>query len=488
MKDALRLRESFKAGTKNDPRDVTKITEALRVTGFLPRPAGGGPAGAAPSEAAVGGALRSFQDREGLVVDGLARPGGQTERHLAHMVEREAERAARPPRTGPIRFGTLTADNYRESHGMARGVVRRNDHRSAVAFLRQVFEDDPGGALPEAMQLADRVEDLDRKQGARFRADLVKMLRDVQPTFAPIIASGRIPAGGSTHVGATLLSPAAVLRPPTEDKARPTRDRDSLVPVAMRTPDDSPPPEVRALEAERNRILDDILNVTPETYDRVKGELDGTNAFSNTLHKPDLKQALEAFRWNDDEAARRHMMEPFEKYRRFDPGRDAAEAFFEALAPSLLGRRGTRRPGQRPGTIAPRRVQPQRDVPLSLPGPAATRAYQADFNKWWRAKGTWLFEDRKINRGNVAPEQSFIWNRLRNYDGPTKTNGHTGDDKLFFQWDPKHGEIEVYNKGGWPIGAIDALTGEWLKRYNPKKTKRKRIRVGIDDGDGGALV
>jgi len=51
----------------SDPRDVAKIADALRVTGFLPRPAGGGPAGAEPSEAAVDGALRSFQDREGPV-------------------------------------------------------------------------------------------------------------------------------------------------------------------------------------------------------------------------------------------------------------------------------------------------------------------------------------------------------------------------------------------------------------------------------------
>jgi len=183
MSDTLRLRKSFKAGTKNDPRDVARIADALRVTGFLPRQKGGGLAGAAPSEAAVGGALRSFQDREGLVVDGIARPGGQTEGHLSRMADREAERAARPPRTGPIRFGTLTADNYRESHGMARGIGRRKDHRSAVAFLRQVFEDDPGGALPEVMQIADRVDDLNREHGARFRADLVKMLKKTEPPW-----------------------------------------------------------------------------------------------------------------------------------------------------------------------------------------------------------------------------------------------------------------------------------------------------------------
>ncbi len=90
----------------------------------------------------------------------------------------------------------LTADNYRESRGMARGIVRRDDHRGAVAILRQVFEDDPGDALPEAMQLADRVGDLDRKQGARFRAGLVRMLGEVKPTFAPPMAAGRIVCEG----------------------------------------------------------------------------------------------------------------------------------------------------------------------------------------------------------------------------------------------------------------------------------------------------
>ena len=79
------------------------------------------------------------------------------------------------------------------------------------------------------------------------------------------------------------------------------------------------------------------------------------------------------------------------------------------MAPILLGRQ-KRKPGQRPGTI---------------------EAYQGNFNKWWREKGRWLFEDRKINRGNVVKSQSFIWNNLRDYEGPTKTNGHTGGSKRF---------------------------------------------------------
>ncbi len=82
------------------------ITEALRATGFLPHPVGGGPAGggAAPSEAEVGAALRAFQDREGLAVDGRASPRGPTESELSKAVDRAAVLAARPKRTGPIRF------------------------------------------------------------------------------------------------------------------------------------------------------------------------------------------------------------------------------------------------------------------------------------------------------------------------------------------------------------------------------------------------
>ena len=145
MRDPLILRKSFMAGTKNDPRDVETITEALRATGFLPRPAGG----VVPSEAEMGDALRSFQDREGLVVDGYAAPRGPTEGELRKAGKRAAELAARPKRTGPIRFEALTADNYRESRGMAKGVVRRTDHRGAIVLMRRAMEDNPA-ALPAA--------------------------------------------------------------------------------------------------------------------------------------------------------------------------------------------------------------------------------------------------------------------------------------------------------------------------------------------------
>ena len=37
------------------------------------------------------------------------------------------------------------------------------------------------------------------------------------------------------------------------------------------------------------------------------------------------------------------------------------------------------------------------------------------------------------------------------------------DRKRLYTWDSLHGEIEVFNKRGYHLGSIDAVTGAWLK-------------------------
>ena len=34
---------------------------------------------------------------------------------------------------------------------------------------------------------------------------------------------------------------------------------------------------------------------------------------------------------------------------------------------------------------------------------------------------------------------------------------------MYYQWDELHGEIEAYNKRGFHLGALDAVTGELIK-------------------------
>ena len=33
----------------------------------------------------------------------------------------------------------------------------------------------------------------------------------------------------------------------------------------------------------------------------------------------------------------------------------------------------------------------------------------------------------------------------------------------YYTWDSLHGEIEVYNKKGFHLGSLDAITGEFIK-------------------------
>ena len=44
---------------------------------------------------------------------------------------------------------------------------------------------------------------------------------------------------------------------------------------------------------------------------------------------------------------------------------------------------------------------------------------------------------------------------------------------LYYQWDELHGEIEAYNKRGFHLGALDAVTGEVIKEAN----RGRRIHV-----------
>lgn len=39
---------------------------------------------------------------------------------------------------------------------------------------------------------------------------------------------------------------------------------------------------------------------------------------------------------------------------------------------------------------------------------------------------------------------------------------YRGKDR-YYSWDELHGEIEVFNKRGYHLGVLDAVTGDWVK-------------------------
>lgn len=44
------------------------------------------------------------------------------------------------------------------------------------------------------------------------------------------------------------------------------------------------------------------------------------------------------------------------------------------------------------------------------------------------------------------------------------------DTGLLYEWDPLHREVEVYNKRGHHLGAVDAVTGEFIKDAEAGRT------------------
>jgi hypothetical protein len=68
-------------------------------------------------------------------------------------------------------------------------------------------------------------------------------------------------------------------------------------------------------------------------------------------------------------------------------------------------------------------------------------------------------EGRKINPAKAV---SKIWKQFKPYRGKIKTNGLSGKDRRYYEWDYLHNEIEMYNQDGDPIDAIDPRTGARL--------------------------
>jgi len=52
---------------------------------------------------------------------------------------------------------------------------------------------------------------------------------------------------------------------------------------------------------------------------------------------------------------------------------------------------------------------------------------------------------------------------MKHHRGNIKTNGKSGDEKRFYQWDNTHDDIEVYNHRGDHLGSMDPRMGKMYK-------------------------
>ncbi len=66
-------------------------------------------------------------------------------------------------------------------------------------------------------------------------------------------------------------------------------------------------------------------------------------------------------------------------------------------------------------------------------------------------------------KSNPTKQESEIWKSFDNVkETKYKTSGH-GKNKRYYDWDPLHNDIEVYDSNGKHLGSMDPVTGEMYK-------------------------
>ena len=122
---------------------------------------------------------------------------------------------------------------------------------------------------------------------------------------------------------------------------------------------------------------------------------------------------------------------------------------------------------------------PNSDVPF--PTKIGKKNFKEDYEKWFESEGKALIEKRaKSNLKEIKPAESFIWRNLitaKSKGNTRKFNSLKGKRLRHFEWDFENSEIEVYNRNGIHLGAMDPLTGKMIKDAKPGR----KIDVSTDD-------
>ena len=68
---------------------------------------------------------------------------------------------------------------------------------------------------------------------------------------------------------------------------------------------------------------------------------------------------------------------------------------------------------------------------------------------------------------DCTPANAVFWNSLQNYRGPYRRQG-SGRNLRYYKWDYLHYcEVEVYDRNGRHLGAVDGMTGQQIKGPTP---------------------
>jgi len=72
-------------------------------------------------------------------------------------------------------------------------------------------------------------------------------------------------------------------------------------------------------------------------------------------------------------------------------------------------------------------------------------------------------DDENDRKQNISKQESKVWKNLHSHRGKTKTNGLTGKNRRYYEWDHTHNDIEVYDSKGRHMGSMDPKSGQMYK-------------------------
>lgn len=81
----------------------------------------------------------------------------------------------------------------------------------------------------------------------------------------------------------------------------------------------------------------------------------------------------------------------------------------------------------------------------------------------YKRKNGAIKNGKEINVPYVAKPKPCYMDQFEFYKVIDGRKVYRGNGRLY-SWDELHGEIEVFNKQGWHLGALDAKTGELIKQ------------------------
>lgn len=536
------IRGGIGPGQRNDPADLKVARTGFALLGAAPKRAvlqAGNQDAPDPKETTQ--MVRTFQAQHGLTTDGVMRPGRETQRRAARLLDAKLAMEVGDDLANPEPF--IPRPN---------ATIARNRPETPLHMK-----------VPTGSGMGTNNDDTDHRLAVQMAGDVT------EARFQSALGSPDAPPE-TDEPRVQLASSRTPVATDHAKRSEPASEGDSDPGISERRP---------AFSKEESRYFNDLSRRMLEA-----GEKDDPDARKQILDEasnlmPSDPDELLAFRqgvrpsaWEDGEPASAERQQEYDRWReRFpDDAKDVPDAFLGQYYVGPDGRLFRRRDEDRDPrarTIADlyaelevrdhaftnEELMKDRDIPgfvdhnfeglvemstggsSGLPGGGGrrqsgnndkkrqkeknqedekeqpkTRRYSENeeppvldpalklhkvlrrekYTSWWNSQGRVIHNSRISESGQVhgvAREHSFIWKNLVEQqvaEGGAgtgrvyRTNGLRGKKRRYFSWDSEKNEIEVFDSRREHIGSIDPLTGH--RTGGPKNRRVPKSVVELD--------